>query len=115
MDNIWQVLAISLFLTVIFEEMFVILLRLRDKRTLLLIALINLLTNPPAVLSYYLLKQYTNYSVLFITIVVEVVVILVEFFYIRSYGRKIKHPFWLALGINIFSYTIGKVINIILS
>lgn len=114
MDNIWQVLVISLFLTVIFEEMFVIILRLRDKRTLLLIALINLLTNPPAVLSYYLFRQYTNYSTLFFTVVVEVVVIFVEFLYMKGYGKEIKHPFWLAISINIFSYTIGKVINIIL-
>lgn len=114
MNNLLHTMLISFLLTVILEEAFVILLKFRERRMLLLIALINLLTNPPTVLAYYLLMQYTNYSPVQLTLGLELMVVLVEYFYLRHYGQNVRYPLWLAIGINVFSYGIGRIINILL-
>ena len=47
------VLAVSLLLTLLFEELFALAWGLRGKRELGLVALVNVLTNPPVVLLYH--------------------------------------------------------------
>jgi hypothetical protein len=111
MNDLLQVMLISLGLTVVLEVIFVLALKNRDIRLLVLIVLINILTNPPTVLIYTLLTQYGNFSPLYITLGLEMLVIFVEYRYLKSYRENMKYPLWLSIGMNVFSYTAGRIIN----
>ncbi len=106
-------LFISLLLTIIVELLFFILIGIRDKKNLLLACLINMITNPPVVLCYYLISSYTDLNMYYITIILELGAILTESYYYRTYGSKLKHPYSLAISTNIVSYSIGVIMNYI--
>lgn len=115
MDNIWSVFFLSLLVTILLESIFVFIIGIRDKRNLILITLVNVLTNPTAVLLYYLLYNFTFFSNYIITITIELTVVLVEYIYVRKYSENIKNPLWISLGMNTFSYLVGKGINTIIN
>lgn len=107
-------LGISLILTIMFEVQTAYVLGVRDSKDLLLILLINLLTNPPVVIAYYLVYNYAPRYLTLTTIGLELLVILTEYHYLKNYGRRIKHPFILTASMNLFSFGVGKVLQIIL-
>lgn len=113
--NQWVFLymGISLVLTILFEAIFAVAVGIRNKRDLILTCLVNILTNPAASFTYYLFFYYTACNLTLILLGLETLVILVEFYYFKSYGKSIKHPLWLAVCMNIFSFGIGKIINLI--
>lgn len=104
-------LFISLLLTIVFELLFFILIGIRDRKNMLLVCLVNIITNPPVVLSYYLITTYTNINNSYVKIILELAAILTESYYYKTYALKLKHPYLIAISANIVSFTIGEMIN----
>ena len=107
------VLAVSLLLTLVFEEGFALAWGLRGKRELWLVALVNILTNPAVVLLYYTAAGPLRWNAIPVTIVLEALAILVEWRCYRAFSDQVKRPFLFALLINLFSYGAGCVINLL--
>ena len=107
------VLAVSLALTLVFEEGFALVWGLRGKRELGLVALVNVLTNPPVVLLYYTAAGLWHWDALLVTFVLETAAVIVEWQCYRAYSEQVKKPFLFALVINLFSYGAGCVINLL--
>lgn len=102
-------LAISLALTLLFELAFAL---LTGKRAdLLLVLLVNVLTNPAVVLLYTLSQQYTPLHAIAVKAVLEVLAVLTEALYYRHYASAIKRPFLFSLAANAVSFGLGLVIN----
>lgn len=78
-----------------------------------LVFLVNLLTNPAAVLCYYVFTVYTQMNILIIKIPIELVVILIEGLYYRKYASSIHKPFLFSASANIFSFGTGLILNTI--
>ena len=108
-----KILAISLLLTLAFEEGFALLWGLRGRRELGLVALVNCLTNPPVVLLYYTATGLWRWNAIPVTIVLEGLAVLVEWRCYRAYSEQVKRPFVFALLINLFSYGAGCVVNLL--
>ncbi len=78
-----------------------------------LVFLVNLLTNPAAVLCYYFFTVYTQMNVFIIKIPIELVVILIESLYYRKYASFTHKPFLFSALANIFSFGTGLILNTI--
>ena len=107
------ILAVSLLLTLLFEEGFALVWGLRGKRELALVALVNCLTNPPVVLLYYTATGLWRWNAVPVTIFLEAAAVLVEWLCYRAYSEQVKRPFLFALLVNLFSYGAGCVINLL--
>lgn len=107
------VLAISLLLTLIFEEGFALAWGLRGKRELGLVALVNCLTNPPVVLLYYTATGLWHWNAIPVTLALEAAAVIVEWRCYRAFSERVKRPFLFALLINLFSYGGGCAINLL--
>ena len=107
------VLAVSLLLTLVFEEGFALIWGLRGRRELGLVALMNVLTNPPVVLLYHTAVGLWHWNAVLVTIVLEAAAVIVEWRCYRAYSEQVKRPFLFALLINLFSYGAGCVINLL--
>lgn len=111
-DFVWTLL-ISLGLTIILELVFALILKIREANDLILVIVVNVITNPAVVLLSYLLLKRTNFPQILVVLVLEAAAVLVEAIYYRRYAEKIKRPFLFSLGANAFSYFIGLFLNII--
>lgn len=107
-----EMFGISLALTIIIESAVLFLLGLRSKKLLLLAALVNVLTNPPAVLLHWLGDMYLhNISDLWIQIVIEIAVVITEVFVYHSFSKKeqwqIQKPLLMSIAANMCSWMTG--------
>ena len=103
-------LAVSLAMTLVLETGFFLISGKRDKKDLLLLLMVNIITNPVVVLSFWMLTIFTRVNSIFIVIPLEVLAILVEGFCYKKYGRSFKRPYLFSLSANAFSYTIGSLL-----
>jgi len=108
-----QPLSLSLLLTIGFESIFALLYGIHNKKDLLLLALVNMITNPPVVFIYYFIACYTEFHKLLLIILLELFAIIVEAYYIGNYGKTFRRPLFFAIGVNLFSYTCGLLLNIL--
>ena len=108
MNELTLKFALSLTLTLLLELPVSLLFRARGK-DLLMVFLVNVLTNPAAVLVCVLTGDR-----LLVKIGIEAVVILAEGWYYRTYGNGIRHPYRCAAACNLFSYITGAVLGILL-
>jgi hypothetical protein len=104
-------LAISLILTLALETGFFFATGKRDKKDLLLLILVNILTNPAVVLTYWLMVLYTGWNAVIIIIPLEIFAVLTEGFYYKKYGRCFKRPYFFSLAANAFSYGTGVLLQ----
>ena len=113
MDSIalLKALAISLFLTLAFETAFFFIVGKRDKKDLLLLVLVNTLTNPLVVLLYWLALAYTNWNMILVIIPLEVFAVVTEGYIYKKNAKSIKRPFLFSLAANAFSYTLGLLLQ----
>ena len=105
MNGLLVVFFLSLFLTLLFELLVAAAFRVKGK-DLLLVLLVNILTNPAAVL-FSLLAGNSGIVQLFI----EAVVILTEGWYYKKYSCKIKNGFVFSVAANVVSYGLGFFLN----
>ena len=106
-------LAVSLALTLVLESGFFLLIGKRNKKDLLLVVLVNVLTNPAVVLLYWLAVAYAGYNRIIIIAVLEVLAVLTEGYMYKKHGQEFKRPYGFSLLANMFSYGIGLVIQMI--
>ena len=106
-------LAVSLLLTLLLEEGFALCWGLRDRRELYLVALVNCLTNPPAVLLrwsavlWWALPEWT------VILPIEAAVVLIEWLCYRRGSEQLRRPFLFALLCNAFSYSVGCLLHLL--
>lgn len=100
-------MIISLVLTILIEELFVLLVGIRRKEDFILVLLVNIITNPMVVFLYQAVNYYLNVDMRIVTIFLEMTVILVEAKYFARYGQDIQHPLLISIGANVISYGIG--------
>ena len=105
-------LVFSLLLTIMLETGFFFLTGKRDKKDLLLVVLVNILTNPIVVLSYYIIGTYTNWNTSIIKIPLELFAVITEGYYYKKYGRNFRRPYLFSVAANMFSFWLGVVIQI---
>lgn len=110
LDFVWTLL-ISLGLTVLLELAFAVLFKIRGLNDLILVVVVNIITNPAVVLLNYLLLNRTNIPQAGVVLVLEAAAVLVEALYYRRYAQKIGRPFLFSLGANAFSYFIGLLLS----
>lgn len=113
-DGLLPVLGISLGLTLLIEEVFAFITGIRSGKDLGLVFLVNLLTNPAAVMCYYYVASSGNLNNFVIKITIEIIVILVEGFYFKKYSFSIKNPFLFSAFANVLSFGTGLIANAIL-
>ncbi len=107
-----RMFGISLALTLAIELAAAYLFGLRTGKSMLPVALVNVLTNPPAVLCNWLCRLYLpDYHRVAVQIVIEAAVVLVEAFiycrFAKNEERQIKRPVLLAVTANGCSWLLG--------
>ncbi|MBQ8597394.1 MAG: hypothetical protein IJ409_06365 [Lachnospiraceae bacterium] len=105
MSDLWLRFMPSLVLTLFIELTVAKCFRIR-KRDLLLVVLVNILTNPAAVLLSLLSGNLKSVQLL-----IEVVVILVEGWYYKRYSKEIDREYLFSLTANGISYGLGFFLN----
>lgn len=106
-------LALSLVLTVALELGFFFLTGKRDKKDVSLVVLVNVVTNPAVVLSYWLLIRYTNLPGAVMLIPLELFAVLCEGCYYKKYGRDFKRPYLFSFAANAFSFGTGLLLQLL--
>lgn len=106
-----KVLAVSLALTLLAEEGFALAWGLRGRRELELTALVNCLTNPPAVLLHYTAVTLCHRDPVLVTMALEAGAVLVEWRCYRAFSRQLRRPLLFSLLVNAFSYGVGCLLN----
>lgn len=106
----------SLLLTLVIEHLAAYIMNERGKRTFLIITLVNVLTNPLAVLSWLIASRvFPGASALSVQLPIEAAVIAAEALVYYAFSLKkddvIRHPLFLSAVCNICSYGAGLIIN----
>ena len=105
-----KMFSISLLLTLVLECLFAFLWGLRGKKAFLLVTLVNIVTNPAAVLTYWLYSMYYGKALLVVQVGIEILVVTVEALIYRSFAKKesfgLKRPILFAMLANVFSWGI---------
>ncbi len=99
--------------TIIIEVLVALVLKVKNKKDVINIILVNILTNPIVVIIPIFIAF--NYGIQYqkITLyILEVVTVIVEgFIYLKVLNHKRINPFLLSLVLNLSSYLIGLLIN----
>ncbi len=99
--------------TIIIEIVIALILKIKDKKDLINILLVNILTNPivvsiPVLILFIYGKKY-SYITLYI---LEIITVITEgFIYKKVLKYKKINPYLISLILNIGSYLIGEIIN----
>ena len=105
-----KMFGISLLLTLLLEWLAAFVWGLRGKNAFLLVTLVNIATNPVAVLTYWLYGIYLGRALSAVQLVIEIVVVTVEALIYRSFAKEksfgIKRPVWFAILANGLSWGI---------
>lgn len=114
MENIIYILIISLLLTLLFETAFALVAGVRNVKDIVIVLLVNIITNPVVVFSYYTVITYTDFSGVAAKAVLEAAAVATEALLYRRYAYNIKKPLLFSIGANLFSFTMGLIINILI-
>lgn len=104
-----------LLLTIIIELIIALILGVRNKKDIINIILVNVITNPIVVMSQTLLYIKFGYNIEMIGIaILEVLVVLAEgLIYKKVLNYKKINPILLSLILNALSFLIGELINLL--
>lgn len=105
-------LSISLAMTLALELLFSITLGKRRK-DLILVCLVNVITNPVVVLVYYLAGHFTPWNPVLLKAVLEIMAVFTEACLYKTYGKNFKHPLLFSLSANVFSFGVGELISFV--
>jgi len=108
---ILNALAISLALTLIFETIFFFLAGKRLGKDLLLLVLVNVITNPLVVLCHSLAFYYSQLNAALLLIPLEVFAIVCEGALYKRFGQEFKRPYLFSLSANSFSFAAGVLLQ----
>lgn len=104
-------LIVSLLLTLVLETGFFLLIGLRNKKDLLLVGLVNVVTNPAVVLLYWLAIYYTSLNDSMVKVTLELFAVAAEGYYFKKYGCGFKRPYFFSIAVNAFSYGAGILLQ----
>lgn len=104
-------LGISLGLTLAIELLFALVTGKRG-RDLVLVSLVNIITNPAVVTAYFLSSLYTAIHPAVMKAVLEIMAVAVEALYYKKFGDAIRRPILFSIAANAFSFGIGELISI---
>ena len=107
-------LIVSLILTLMIETAFFFLVGKRNKKDLLLLVLVNILTNPAVVFLYWMAMLHTNLNRIIVIMHLELFAILTEGAYYKKYGQDFKRPYLFSIAANVFSYGTGVLLQYLL-
>ena len=115
LSNLPIILVRCLLSTVVIELIVALILSVRDKRDILNVILVNIITNPVVVMSQMLLYMNFGSNMEKIGIaILEVLVVLVEgLIYKKVLNYNKVNPFFLSLLLNASSFFIGELINLL--
>ena len=113
LEYILYSLGISLLLTLALELAFALVFKVRG-RALLIVILVNILTNPAVVTLYLLFCRHFSLPALIIVSVLEISAVIIEAIIYKTRCLSITKPFLFSLGANAFSYLCGVVIGALL-
>ena len=115
LSNLPIIMIRCLLLTIIIELIVALILGVRDKKDILNVILVNIITNPVVVVSQTILYIKFGYNVEMIGIaILEVLVVIVEgLIYKKVLDYKKINPFLLSLLLNAASFFIGELINML--
>jgi hypothetical protein len=82
------------------------------KKDLLLVALVNVLTNPVVVLLYWLAVTFLKWNKLVIILPLELSAVLAEGYYYSKYGCGFRRPYLFSAAANAFSFGAGVLIQL---
>lgn len=105
-------LLVSLGMTLALELAFAGVAGKRGK-DLLLVGLVNVITNPIVVLCYVLVTNYTALSPVLLKAALEIAAVLTEAVYYKKHGGSFRRPIMFSLGANGFSFAVGEIIGLI--
>lgn len=107
------VMVRCLIITILIEVIVGIIIGIRDKKDLLNIILVNIMTNPLVVsFPVYILLKYGQTARMIVLYTLEVLTVLAEgFVYFKFFKYKKINGFLVSLILNLSSYLIGEVIN----
>ena len=108
-----QGIVAGLLLTELLELSFAALLRVRDVRSLGLILFTNLLTNPLAVLVFYISIYGFHFPFIPATAVIETVVVISEWLIYRQLKLPVACPLLFSLASNGVSWIYGTLIQLL--
>ena len=103
-------------ITVILEIFLAHFLKIRKKKDILNIILVNLITNPPFSLAIFLINLFFGIKAYYICLIIlEITIVLVEGkIYKKVLSYQKMNTYVLSLLLNLFSYLGGILINICL-
>ena len=110
-ESLLPAMGLSLALTIVIEAGCFLVIGKRNRRDLLLLVLVNLLTNPAVVLSFWLVVYYTDWNGNIAKLVLESFAVITEGLYYRRYGQEFKHPLLFSLMANVLSFGAGIIIQ----
>lgn len=113
LNDLPYIMLKCLLCTIIIEVLVALILKVRDKKDILNIVLVNIVTNPIVVTIPVLIAFKYNLKYQMPTLyTLEVLTVLTEgFIYLKVLNYKKINPFILSLILNLSSYLIGILIN----
>ena len=112
-DNLPLIMIRCLALTIIIELIMALILGVRDKKDIINVILVNIITNPIVVLTPILVYlKFGNYYPRIVLFILEILTVIVEGLIYKKV-LKYKKINWLLLSLilNVVSFLIGEVIN----
>ena len=116
LNRFYEPLITCLIITIIVEVFIAYLLKVRDKKDYLNIILVNIITNPLVVLFPYLIYLYHGLTARYLSLIIlELFAFLTEgYIYHKVLKYQKINGFILSLILNLSSYILGDIINIII-
>lgn len=113
--NIFKIMIVSLFSTIIIEVTCALLLGIKNKKDLINVLLVNILTNPLVVsISFFVYLRYGLFSKRIAMLFLELGAFLIEgFTYCKCLLYKKYNGFVVSFLLNLISYSLGILVNII--
>ena len=102
-----------LVITIVIELCMALILKVKDRKDLLNIILVNIVTNPLVVsIPVFILVKYSYNASIISLIILEIMTVIFEgLIYKKVLKYKKINPYGLSLILNISSYLIGEIIN----
>lgn len=113
--NLFAIMGVSLVSTIVIEILVSLIIGIRDRKDILNVFLVNILTNPLVVsISYLVNLRYGLIRKNIVLVFLELSAVLIEgFIYKRVLEYKKINGYLTSLLLNIVSYSLGIIINMI--
>ena len=111
MNSLFFTFAFCLGLTILLETIFALFVGVRGRKNILLVMLVQVVTNPCCVLAMMWCHAHLNWPLYAYALPIESCVVVVEWLFYRKYLTGIQRKFSFALAANYFSYSFGFILS----